>query len=212
MKPRSFNPLDYSSLSEMLAMELMASDLIPLSELEKFGGSGVYALFYDGDFPAYRGLSDVNRRMPGSLPIYVGSAGPKAGKGKSVDISAFDSIDAGTALYKRLREHRNSICKAVNLDIDDFDCRALVLNAVWVSPAEAALIAKYVPVWNAILTGFGNHREGQGRKAGKISRWDSVHPGRGRDAGALPDWKPEDLEDEVADAIKKRVGILGLAG
>ena len=53
MKPRSYNPLDYGSLSDTLARELMASELMPLSEIEKFYGDGVYALFYCGDFPAY---------------------------------------------------------------------------------------------------------------------------------------------------------------
>lgn len=33
----------------------------------------------------------------------------------------------------------------------------LVLNAVWVPLTESALIARYVPVWNSIVPGFGNH-------------------------------------------------------
>lgn len=34
MKPRSYNPLDYASLSESLARELMSSELMPLSDIE----------------------------------------------------------------------------------------------------------------------------------------------------------------------------------
>lgn len=54
MKPRSYNPLDYASLSETLARELMSSELMPMSQIERFYGDGVYALFYDGDFPHIR--------------------------------------------------------------------------------------------------------------------------------------------------------------
>lgn len=45
MKPRLYNPLDYSSLSDSLARELMSADLVPLADIEKFYGDGVYALF-----------------------------------------------------------------------------------------------------------------------------------------------------------------------
>ena len=77
MKPRLYNPLDYSSLSDSLARELMSADLVPLADIEKFYGDGVYALFYCGDFPAYAELSDINFDCPGSFPIYIGKAGPK---------------------------------------------------------------------------------------------------------------------------------------
>lgn len=40
MKPRTYNPLDYASLSETLARELMASELMPLADVEKFYGDG----------------------------------------------------------------------------------------------------------------------------------------------------------------------------
>lgn len=69
MKPRRYNPLDYASLSETLARELMNSELIPLAEVERFYGDGVYALFYCGNFPAYEEMSEVNFDKPGTCPF-----------------------------------------------------------------------------------------------------------------------------------------------
>lgn len=79
-----------------------------------------------------------------------------------------DTPSAGSRLYDRVAgDHRKSIEQATNLDIKHFYCRMLVLNAVWVPLTESALIARYVPIWNSIVPGFGNHDPGAGRKAGK---------------------------------------------
>ncbi len=158
MKPRSYNPLDYASLSESLARELMSSELMPLSDIEKFYGDGVYALFYCGDFPAYQELSDINFSDPGTFPIYIGKASPKTLTGNELDTSAVDTPRAGTRLYDRVaNDHRKSIEAATNLRVGEFYCRMLVLNAVWVPLTESALIARYVPVWNSIVPGFRSH-------------------------------------------------------
>lgn len=211
MKPRSYNPLDYASLSETLARELMSSDLMPLTAIEPFYGDGVYALFYHGDFPAYSELSDVNFDMPGTLPIYIGKAGPKTLTGNDLDASVVDTAAAGKRLYERVaQDHRKSIDAAVNLEVSEFSCRLLVLNAIWVPLAESALIARYCPVWNNILSGFGNHAPGKGRAAGKISRWDVLHPGRGRETETPASRTVEQIEAEVRSAISERVRILGL--
>lgn len=111
----------------------MTSELMPLADIEKFYGDGVYALFYCGDFPAYAELSDINSRTPGSFPIYIGKAGPKTLTGNELDPSAVDTPLTGSRLYDRVaNDHRKSIEEAVNLDIAHFYCRMLVLNAVWV--------------------------------------------------------------------------------
>lgn len=48
---------------------------------------------------------------------------------------------ASSRLYERVaRDRRSSIERAVNLDIGDFACRMLVLNAVWVPITESALV------------------------------------------------------------------------
>ena len=211
MKPRSYTPLDYASLSETLARELMSADLIPLVEVEKFYGNGVYALFYSGNFPAYREMADINYSEPGTLPIYIGKASPKTLKGNDLDASAVDARQSGSALYERVaQDHRSSIEKAINLDVKHFACKMLVLNAVWVPLTESALIGRYVPIWNSILPGFGNHAPGVGRKDGKISRWDILHPGRGRETQAVATADAHQLELEVEQAIRERVGILGI--
>ena len=211
MRPRSYNPLDYASLSESLARELMTSELMPLADIEKFYGDGVYALFYRGDFPAYAELSNINRNDPGTFPIYIGKAGPKTLTGSELDTSAVDTPLAGSRLYDRVAgDHRKSIELAVNLDVADFYCRMLVLNAVWVPLTESALIARYVPVWNSIVSGFGNHAPGKGRAAGRISRWDILHPGRGRETDADPGAGYDDLCAQVEAAISERARLLGL--
>lgn len=211
MKPRSYNPLDYASLSESLARELMSSELMPLSDIEKFYGDGVYALFYCGDFPAYQELSDINFSDHGTFPIYIGKASPKTLTGNELDTSAVDTPRAGTRLYDRVaNDHRKSIEAATNLRVGEFYCRMLVLNAVWVPLTESALIARYVPVWNSIVPGFGNHAPGKGRVAGKISRWDILHPGRGRETATAPTDTYAQLCEEVEEAIRERVRLLGL--
>lgn len=210
MKPRTYNPLDYASLSETLARELMSSELMPLSDIEKFYGDGVYALFYCGDFPAYQELSDINFSEPGTLPIYIGKASPKTLTGSELDTGAVDAPRVGTRLYDRVaRDHRASIEAAVNLRVEEFSCRMLVLHAIWVPLTESALIARYAPVWNSIVPGFGNHAPGKGRIAGKMSRWDILHPGRGRETATTPTDTYEQLCRETEEAIRTRARLLG---
>ena len=207
MKPRAYNPLDYSSLSETLARELMASELIPLTDIEEFNGDGVYALFYSGDFPPYAELADINFSDPGTFPLYIGKAWPKTMTG--IGAGGADAAASGTRLFDRVAvDHRKSIESATNLRVQDFACRMLVLNAVWVPLTESALIAKYVPIWNSVLPGFGNHPPGKGRKDGKVSRWDILHPGRGRETDAAPSVSYEQLVEEVEAAIRERAELL----
>ncbi len=210
MKPRSYNPLDYTSLSETLARELMGSELMPLSEVERFCGDGVYALFYCGDFPAYDELSNINLRIAGSFPIYIGKACPRTLTGGDLYVNGGEMSEAKSRLYDRVaNDHRKSIERAVNLDVSHFYCRMLVLNAVWVPLTESALIARYSPVWNSIVPGFGNHDPGAGRAAGRISRWDVLHPGRGRETEAEPTAEFDDLCAQVQSAIAERARLLG---
>ena len=212
MKPRSFNPLDYASLAKSLERELMACELVPLANVDKFYGDGVYALFYTGSFAPYAQMSRVNQKSPGVLPIYIGKASPQTLKGASFDSANIDTPAAGHRLYTRInRDHRASIQSAENLDVADFSCKILVLNAVWVALAESALIGAYAPVWNGTIDGFGNHDPGKGRAAGRISRWDVLHPGRGRETSAEVPFSAEGLAQEVRADIAMRVDILGIA-
>lgn len=203
MTPPSFNPLDYSALSASLANALMASPLRSLDSIEPFYGFGVYALFYDGDMPCYRILAERNRQTPGSWPIYIGKSSPSTRKGLALDVSSIDTADVGLGLYKRVaKDHRKSIEQAVNLNIENFTVKLLVLSYMWVPLAETALIARYEPIWNSYVDGFGNHDPGSGRGAGRISRWDTLHPGRGRERYAPLAQTADELEREVDSQLK----------
>lgn len=72
------------------------------SDIEKFYGDGVYALFYCGDFPAYQELSDINFSEPGTLPIYIGKTSPKTLTGSELNTGAVDAPRVGTRLYDRV--------------------------------------------------------------------------------------------------------------
>jgi hypothetical protein len=49
---------------------------------------------------------------------------------------------------------------------------------------ENGLRVVYQPVWNAVLTGFGNHEQGASTRRSRRSKWDTVHRGRNRTFGS----------------------------
>jgi hypothetical protein len=53
-----------------------------------------------------------------------------------------------------------------------------VVDDIWIPLGEALVIAKFSPLWNNLIDGFGNHDPGKGRYAGLRPRWDTLHPGR----------------------------------
>ncbi len=168
-----FNPLDKMNLANSVGYALEDTDACPLSDLERFEGSGVYALYYLGSFYAYTPLARANQDEF-LAPIYVGKADSKGKrKGGFIDDSAM-----GYALFNRLRDHKKSIEQASNLLVDDFYYRMLVVDDLWIPLGESLLISKHSPVWNTIVEGFGNHDPGRGRMAGKRPLWDTLHPGR----------------------------------
>ncbi len=165
-------------------------------------GSGVYILYYAGDFELYEPLSKLNAKEC-TTPIYVGKAVPPGWRTSRTGRS-------GTAdPVRRLGEHARSIRQTSNLRLDDFRCRFVVLREVesdLVVPLEAELIRRYRPLWNAAIDGFGNHDPGGGRYNQAISEWDVLHPGRSwvqRMKG-----KPPQLDNVVA---KVRHHLTGLA-
>lgn len=168
-----FNPLDKGNLGASVAEALLARPAMPLADLSVFKGAGVYALYYTGGFKPYRVLAKLNAGGGFQAPIYIGKAVPVGSrKGGVLDIKP------GRALYNRLVEHAESIQAATNLDIADFFCRFLVVDDIWIPLGESLLIARYSPVWNSLIDGFGNHDPGSGRHAGMRPRWDVLHPGR----------------------------------
>lgn len=188
-----FNPLDMENLGASVATALLTTTPSPLGGLPAFYGAGVYAIYYDGDMDCYATLTTAT--VDGyAAPIYVGKAVPKGGR-KGVE------VEHGTksrALSGRLREHANSVVAASNLNIADFTCRWLVVEPIWIPLGESVIIARFAPVWNVIVDGFGNHDPGAGRVAGIRSRWDTLHPGRA--------WAPNfPARQESADDIAQDV-------
>lgn len=145
-----------------------------LPQREQFMGSGVYALYYVGNFGLYQPLAELNKKGP-IQPIYVGKAVPPGWRTGRIRKS--DTAD----LHGRLAEHAHSIQQTSNLDVAHFLCRFMILTDVegdLVVPVEAELIRRYRPLWNMAIDGFGNHDPGAGRYNQAISEWDVLHPGR----------------------------------
>ncbi len=167
-----YNPLDKRNLGANVAATMLATPIYPLPP-EPFIGAGVYALYYRGDFAPYQRLAQLNRDVY-RIPIYVGKAVPAGARKGGLGTN----VSHGLALYNRLSEHFMSLLKATNLDENDFVCRYLVVDDIWIPLAESMLIEEYKPLWNRCIDGFGNHDPGKGRHQQQRSPWDCLHPGR----------------------------------
>ena len=127
----------------------------------------VYAIYYTGDFPSYERLQSA-----------IGT----------------DALNCQARQYPRSKEghqdgasragHAESIRAATNLNLADFFCRYLVVDDIWIPLGKSLLIARFSPLWNFLINGFGNHDPGAGRYQGMRPRWDTIHPGRGWAANA----------------------------
>ena len=142
---------------------------------ERFIGVGVYLLYYSGTFETYAHVASHDQQSP-PQPIYAGKAVPPGWR-------TARSVRAGVqrALYQRLREHAGSIANVPSLEVQDFQCRFMILDdpeTDLISAVEAVLIRTYTPLWNVVVDGFGNHDPGSGRYNQVRSEWDVLHPGR----------------------------------
>jgi len=201
--PDPYNPLDKLKIADNIVRELFAQPVQslpdpllrgPAANAQRFEGAGIYALFYTGSFVAYERIASANRQDL-VVPLYVGKADPEGGRTGALELDA----SQGTPLYRRLLDHAKSIQQANNLDLSDFRCRYLVVDAVWISLGERRLISQHLPVWNTLLDGFGNHDPGGRRAAQFRSPWDTVHPGR-RWAARLAS-HPRTAEEIIADLL-----------
>lgn len=176
-----FDPGSPSVAARTIADALLRSERVALSGLRPFYGSGVYALYYRGDHPAYERISDTD------IPIYIGKANPK-------NAHAQTPVQQGQALFVRLSDHAASITEAENapehtLTLDDFDARYLVLGSAWQGVSEAHLIRHFKPIWNKemkVCQGLGKHGDSSTTRDNRRSRWDTLHPGRAWAANASP--------------------------
>jgi hypothetical protein len=164
-----FDPSNPAVVGRLVAITMVAQSRRPLATVERFYGSGVYAIYYTGTFAAYRSLAKKEH------PIYVGKADPADPAGKT-------AFEQGERLAGRLNEHRKNIGKASStLLIGDFEYRALVVQTGWQASAEDYLIHLFKPIWNSemnICYGFGKHGDDPNTRANLRSPWDTLHPGR----------------------------------
>lgn len=174
MKP--FNPLDKRNLGASVAKELLFRPVESLPP-QPFEGAGVYAIYYTGlhqPYTLYNRIATYHQEPELAVPIYVGKAVPAGARVGGFGLDA----PAGTVLYDRLREHAASLEQAQNLSLQDFHCRYLVVDDIWIPLGESLLIEMFAPIWNTTLAGFGNHDPGRGRYNQQRSPWDTLHPGR----------------------------------
>lgn len=167
-----YNPLDKRNLGSSVAEHMLSSPVHKLPP-DQFIGAGVYAIYYKGDFKPYKKLAILNENGF-AVPIYVGKAVPAGARKGGLGMD----VEHGYALYNRLSEHYTSVAKARNLDENDFYCRYLVVDDIWIPLAESLLIERFKPLWNRCIDGFGNHDPGKGRYQQQKSPWDCIHEGR----------------------------------
>ena len=164
-----FDPGDPSVVGRFVALALIAQPRISLAAVKRFHGSGVYALYYNGNFAPYRPISGSE------TPIYVGKANP-------AQDTARNPLEQGDGVSRRLKDHLRSISKVSDsLNLEDFDCRFLVVQTGWQDAAEMFLIDFFKPIWNnetGICYGVGKHGDSPSTRSNKRSPWDTLHPGR----------------------------------
>lgn len=186
-----FDPSNPNVVGRIVGITMIAQARKPLANIERFYGSGVYAIYYKGKFPAYAAISKREH------PIYVGKADP-------ADPSSKTAREQGDKLSSRLNEHRKNIVKAATtLRLEDFEYRALVVQTGWQDAAENYLIELFKPIWNNevdICYGFGKHGDAPETRANLRSPWDTLHPGR--------DWAhrdPKMKDARLAGRIKEDI-------
>ena len=170
-----FDPLAVENIGVILGIELVRQQLRSLPP-GQFRGAGVYAIYYRGDAEPYRELVGMDDGK-WQYPVYIGKAVRKNAK------QGFNpKATTEQAIYARLLQHSESIRSSTSLKIEDFRCRYLVLNDAYIGLAESVLITLFRPAWNGM--GFGSKVVGKFRVGGRVSLWDSLHPGRsGRPSG-----------------------------
>ena len=201
-RPRAlFDPGNPKTIGFFIALAMTAQPRRPLGELTDFYGSGVYAIYYRGNFDLYAPLAGSE------TPIYVGQAAPG-------NDHAQTPVEQGLRLAARLNEHRKNIVRAAeSIDIADFDYRALVVQTGWETGAEDYLIRLFKPIWNSetkLVFGLGKHGDSAETRRNKRSPWDTLHAGRGwAGAEALEDAKSRDKIAEQLAAHFEKVPVYG---
>jgi hypothetical protein len=184
-----FNPGNPRTVGLFTSIALLAQEREPLGEVAPYYGSGVYAIYYKGDYAAYKPLVRTEH------PIYVGKADPAIADAKTYE-------EMGDRLARRVRDHAKAIRRADNLAIEDFMCRQLVVASGIQTAAENYLINLFKPIWNKetkIAYGIGKHGDDPDTRGNKRSPWDTLHQGR---SWAHRDSKMEDQASEAQIVAK----------
>ena len=174
----SFDPSNPDTIGRLVVLALLAQARAPLRELRPTYGSGVYAIYYIGQHPAYLEIAGTE------TPIYVGKADPDEPR-------AATPREQGVRLFGRLADHRGAIREvetyakdnylADPLREEDFECRRLVCATNAQLVAERHLIDVFKPAWNSetrICFGISKHGDNADIRRNKKSPWDVLHPGR----------------------------------
>jgi hypothetical protein len=186
--PAVVDPTHPLLIGNFIGIALLSQARRPFNKLEKFYGSGVYAIYYKGRNKWYHALAGTQH------PVYVGKSQPK-------DPMATEPRDQGTSLFGRLMQHASTIKSGRHISITDFSYRFLVIHSGWELSAEAFLVEMYKPAWNEVVTGFGNHTPGGGRRGKYIAAWDALHPGRSW--AKSPQTKLIARRDQILEKLQK---------
>lgn len=200
---KPYNPLDTQNLGESLVRGMLAQEAVRMDQITPFSGTGVYAIYYTGEHPAYHDLAHANRDNKFTQAIYVGKATPAGGRKGAVLLGNV----SGKYLFKRLKDHAESIDAAINLRLEDFHARWLVVEPIWIPLTETLMINRSACVWNAVVDGFGNHDPGKNRHGGQRTKWDTMHPGRNwaEKATASAVFTAQTLQQEIHQWIAQRL-------
>lgn len=205
MPSSSFDPSDPKAIGRMVSIALLAQQFVPLGEVRRSYGAGVYAIYYRGDHPLYAAISGTE------TPIYVGKADPATS-------GAATPRDQGDKLTGRLIEHAGTIRTAADyaalpahlspIKLEDFVCRRLVCATNAQLVAERHLIQTFWPLWNQetkACWGMSKHGDATSTRKNKRSPWDVVHPGRlwAIDAEIEDKLSPEEIEKRITEILVK---------
>lgn len=192
-----YNPLDRTRLGESIVTALLDQPCLPLPP-DPFQGVGIYTLYYQGDFEPYQPISSDECERP----IYVGKAEPK---GRRTGLPS-TSRAVGRRLFERLRKHASSVASATNLQLEDFRCKYLLVEDLWIPLGETLLIARFRPLWNVAVEGFGINDPGGGRYGSDRSDWDELHPGRPWRDKMKKKSEPEEILTAIREHLEESVG------
>jgi len=206
MPTATFDPADPKAIGRMVSIALLAQPLVLLTEVRPAYGSGVYAIYYRGNHPLYRGIS------ASETPIYVGKADP-------ANDDASTTREQGAKLTARLLEHAGTIATAETyssklppnlapLKLEDFVCRRLVCATNAQLVAEKHLIRTFWPIWNSetkACWGMSKHGDAATTRANKRSPWDVVHPGRpwALDNRLVDSLSPTEIAGRIEETLER---------